>query len=90
MVTNTSLPHSILKCRVSANNYHRVRKAVAAMIVSIVYCRTKYHLADMGTKALNGAIHQCLLQNQVFPPVPTAGECKTESYQSDVPTAGVA
>eukprot|EP00957_Ditylum_brightwellii_P054887 4160460-Ditylum_brightwellii.AAC.1 len=79
MVTNTSLPHSTLKHCVSANNYHQVGEAVAAMIVYIVHCRTKYNLADLGTKALNGAIHQFMLQNQVFPPVSTAGECKTES-----------
>eukprot|EP00957_Ditylum_brightwellii_P134178 10229970-Ditylum_brightwellii.AAC.1 len=30
MVTNISLPHSMLKKRHSANNYHRVREAVAA------------------------------------------------------------
>eukprot|EP00957_Ditylum_brightwellii_P131550 10033312-Ditylum_brightwellii.AAC.1 len=60
------------------------------MNVSIVHCRTKYNLADMGTKALNGAINQFLLQNQVFPPVSTAGECKTESDHSYVPTAGIA
>ena len=78
MVTNTSLPHSTLKKRHAANNYHRVREAVAAGIVSIVHCDTKYHLADMGTKALNGPVHQFLLQNQNFPPVSTAGECKLE------------
>ena len=79
MVTNTSLPHSILKKRHSANNYHRVREAVAAGIVSIVHCDTKYNLADMGTKSLNGQVHQFLLQNQTLPPVSTAGECKPDT-----------
>eukprot|EP00957_Ditylum_brightwellii_P169732 12919577-Ditylum_brightwellii.AAC.1 len=32
----------------------------------------------MGTKSLNGAVHQFLLQNQTFPPVLTAGECQTD------------
>eukprot|EP00957_Ditylum_brightwellii_P160054 12183668-Ditylum_brightwellii.AAC.1 len=31
----------------------------------------------MGTKSLNGAVHQFLLQNQKFPLVLTAGKCKT-------------
>ena len=79
MVTNTSLPHSILKKRHSANNYHRVREAVAAGIVSIVHCDTKFNLADMGTKSLNGQTHQFLLQNQNLPPVSTAGECQLDT-----------
>eukprot|EP00957_Ditylum_brightwellii_P011488 868542-Ditylum_brightwellii.AAC.1 len=32
----------------------------------------------MGTKSLNGAVNQFLLQNQNFPPVLTAGQCKTD------------
>eukprot|EP00957_Ditylum_brightwellii_P045810 3475597-Ditylum_brightwellii.AAC.1 len=63
MVTNTSLPHSTLKRRVSDNNCHHVREAVAAYIASIVHCDTKYNLLDMGTKALPGPNHQFLLQN---------------------------
>ena len=69
MITNTSLPHSVLKKRVSANNYHRVREAVASEIVSVLHCDTNYNLSDMGTKALVGPQHQFLLKNQKFPPV---------------------
>eukprot|EP00957_Ditylum_brightwellii_P161248 12277571-Ditylum_brightwellii.AAC.1 len=69
MITNTSLPHSTLKKHVSANNYHCVREAVASRIATVVHCDTKYNLADMGTKPLNGAVHQFLLQNRNFPPV---------------------
>eukprot|EP00957_Ditylum_brightwellii_P039302 2973277-Ditylum_brightwellii.AAC.1 len=74
MITNTSLPHSTLKKQVLANSYHRVREAVASRIVSVVYCDTKYNLVDIGTKSLNGAVHQFFLRNQNFPPVSTAGE----------------
>eukprot|EP00957_Ditylum_brightwellii_P005755 438826-Ditylum_brightwellii.AAC.1 len=74
MLTNTSLPHSTLKKQVSANNYHQVREAAVSSIVSVVHCDTKYNLADIGIKLLNGAVHQFLLQNQNFPPVLTAGE----------------
>eukprot|EP00957_Ditylum_brightwellii_P081133 6171713-Ditylum_brightwellii.AAC.1 len=63
MITNTSLPHSTLKKLVSANNYHHVREAVASSIASVVHCDTKYNLADIGTKLLNGVVHQFLLQN---------------------------
>ena len=79
MITNTSLPHSTLKKRSNANAYHRCREAVAAGFIRMVHCGTKFNLADMGTKALNGPGHQFLLQNQNFPPVSTAGECQTAS-----------
>ena len=79
MVTNTSLPHSILKNRYSANNYHCVREAVDAGIVSIIHCDTKYNLADMATKSLNGKAHQFLLQNQNLPPVSIAAKCKSDT-----------
>jgi hypothetical protein len=79
MVTNASLPHSMLKKRHSANNYHRVREAVAAGIVSVIHCSTKYNLADMGTKPLNGMVHQFLLHNQNFPPVEIVGECERDT-----------
>eukprot|EP00957_Ditylum_brightwellii_P140339 10692551-Ditylum_brightwellii.AAC.1 len=91
MITNTSLPHSILKKQVSANNYHCVRDTVANRIVSVVHCDTKYNLADMGTKSLNGAVHQFLLQNQNVQPELTAGKCKTDmKKQSGIAISGTA
>eukprot|EP00957_Ditylum_brightwellii_P017813 1341061-Ditylum_brightwellii.AAC.1 len=91
MTTNTSLPYSTLKKRVSANNYHQVREAVASRTASVVHCDTKYNLVDMGTKSLNGAVHQFLIQNQMFSPVLTAGECKTDmEKQSGVAISGTA
>ena len=88
MITNASLPHSTLKKRKSANDHHRVREAVAAGIASVVHVDTKYNLADMGTKSLNGQTHQFLLKNQVPPPVSTAGECKPESGEKDLAQSG--
>jgi len=82
MITNTSLPHSTLKKRQSANNYHRVREANAAGIVSVVHCNTDYNLADMGTKCLNAMTHQRLLHNQCFPPTSKVGECQPDSQNS--------
>ena len=54
----------------------------------MVHCDTKYNLADMGTKSLNGTNHQFLLQNQEFPPVLSAGECQTD--MSGLTTTGKA
>ena len=79
MVSNTSLPHSMLKKRQCANNYHQVCEAVAAGVVNIVHCDTQYNLADMGTKALSRNTHQFLLHNQTFPSVLSAGECKPDT-----------
>eukprot|EP00957_Ditylum_brightwellii_P045548 3453546-Ditylum_brightwellii.AAC.1 len=91
MITNTSLPYSTLKKCVLANNYHQVREAVAIRIASVVHCDTKCNLADMGTKPLNGAVHQLPLQNQHFLLVLTAGGCKTDiKKQSVVATSGTA
>lgn len=90
MVTNTSLPHSTLKKRNQANNYHRVREAVASGIVSIVHVDTDYNLADMGTKPLNGVKQQFFLKNQRFPPVSSAGECRKEAEAPSVNRSGKA
>jgi len=90
MVINTTLPHSTLKKRNQANNYHCVREAVADGMVAILHCDTDYNLADMGTKALNGVKHQHFLKNQVFPPVSTAGECKTDVKDQSGTSSGLA
>eukprot|EP00957_Ditylum_brightwellii_P002698 207892-Ditylum_brightwellii.AAC.1 len=47
MITNTSLPPSTLKKLLSANSYCCVREAIAKRIASVVYCDTKYNLADI-------------------------------------------
>eukprot|EP00957_Ditylum_brightwellii_P079033 6011134-Ditylum_brightwellii.AAC.1 len=68
-----------------------MRETVASRIISVVYCDTKYNLADMGTKLSNGTVHQFLLQNQNFPPVLTAGECQTDmKKQPGVAISGMA
>ena len=77
MILNVTLPQSVLKKQSLANSYHCCREAVAMDVVRIVYCPTKFNLADMGTKALNGATHQFLLNNQGFPTIEnTARECQ--------------
>eukprot|EP00957_Ditylum_brightwellii_P063093 4789848-Ditylum_brightwellii.AAC.1 len=56
-----------------------------------MHCDTKYNLADMGTKSVNRAVHQLLLQSQNFPPVSMAGECQTDmKKQSGVALSGMA
>ena len=52
---------------------------MAAGIVSAVHMDTKCNPVDMGTEVLPGPTHQFLLENQKFPPVSSAGECKTDT-----------
>ena len=78
MVKNTTLPQSTLKKRHNAVAYHRVRRAVAADVVGIVHCRSEYNLADWGTKAVTGVVHQQLMNNQCYPP-PGLREYRTDS-----------
>ena len=80
MVLQVTRSHSVLKKRHQANNYHRVREAVAAGIVSIVHCASGWNLADMGTKALPGNVHQRLLLNQVLPPFQCSRECWNKKF----------
>ena len=61
---------------------------MASGIASVVHIDTKYNLADMGTKSLNGPTHQFLLKNQRPPPVSTAGECKPESGKKNLAQSG--
>jgi len=68
MVKNVTLPQSTLKKRHNAIAYHKVRQAVAAGFVGIVHCRSEHNLADWGTKAVTGKVHQHLMHHQTFPP----------------------
>ena len=83
MVTSVSKPNSILKKRHNLNAYHRVREAVAASIVNIVHCGTKWNLADMGSKAVTRVVHQHLMNNQVFPPPSDLREYQTEAAKHE-------
>ena len=66
MITNTSLPHSTLKKRVSANNYHRVREAVAAKVIILGHISSDKNSADCMTKALGGKKLYHLLKQVLF------------------------
>ena len=79
MITNVSVPGSVLKKRHNAIAYHRVRECVASHIVDIVHCRSEYNLSDICTKPLGPQVFQRLMHNFGFPPVPADdGEWKTE------------
>ena len=80
MITNVTVPGSVLKKRHSTIVYHRIREAIAANIVSVVHCQSEDNLADMMTKALGPQVFQRLTRNIRFPPVHTdVGELQKET-----------
>ena len=53
VITNSTLPHSMLSKRHNALSYHRVRSAVAGGFLKFCYIPSKQNLADIMTKFLN-------------------------------------
>ena len=52
VVSNTSIPSSVLKKKHSAINYHRVREAIAAKISRSAHISSEKNLADILIKPL--------------------------------------
>ena len=52
VVTNSSVPSSVLNKRHNAICYHRVREAQAAGTISVGWTEGKYNLADLFTKTI--------------------------------------
>ena len=50
VVTNSSVPSSVINKRHNAICYHRVREAQAAGIIRVGWIEGKYNLADLFTK----------------------------------------
>ena len=62
VITNTTLPSSVLKKKHCAIAYHRVREAVAALIVNFVHIKGVNNIADLLTKPLTPQLHYHLIQ----------------------------
>ena len=61
VVLNTTVPSSVLKKKHLGIDYHKVRKAVAAKVLSFAHVRSEDNLADILTKALpNPSFHRLL------------------------------
>lgn len=54
VVTNASIPHSVLNKKHNAVCYHRVREAIASNIIRIAKEPGTENLADLFTKQLSG------------------------------------
>ena len=54
VVLNCTMPHSVLKKKHAACNYHRVREAIASGIIKFSHIPTEYNYADILTKPIVG------------------------------------
>jgi hypothetical protein len=63
VVTNCTIPESTLKKKHNAIAYHRVREAVAAHTIRIVYVHSKSNNADILTKPLAGPELRAMVSN---------------------------
>ena len=62
VVTNSTIPTSLLSKKHNSIAYHRVRESVAAGIIRIAKVHTKENLADLLTKPLSGVDLKHLIQ----------------------------
>jgi hypothetical protein len=62
VVTNSTIPTSLLSKKHNSIAYHRVRESVAAGIIRIAKVHTKENLADLLTKPLSGVNLKHLIQ----------------------------
>ena len=65
VILNTTVPSSMLNKKHVACNYHRVREAVAARILTFVHIDTDKNLADIMTKPLGKTQHMKLMNRLI-------------------------
>ena len=65
VILNTTVPSSMLNKKHVACNYHRVREAVAARILTFVHVDTDKNLADIMTKPLGKTQHMKLMNRLI-------------------------
>jgi hypothetical protein len=63
VITNSTVPDSILRKKHNAIAYHCVREAVVAEVVRIAYVHSKSNNADILTKPLSGANLRAMITN---------------------------
>lgn len=65
VVSNTTVPESVLKKKSNSIAYHFVRENVAGKVIKVGYETSQSNLADMLTKIQNGEV-RARLTNQVL------------------------
>ncbi|KAL7574020.1 hypothetical protein ACA910_015600 [Epithemia clementina (nom. ined.)] len=66
VITNASIPNSMLNKKHNSICYHRVRQAVAAQMIDVVKIDTRFNLADLLTKPLTADRREHLLQRILY------------------------
>ena len=82
VITSCSIPSSNLKKKHNSITYHRIRKAVAAGIVTLRYIKSSLNLANALTKALSGHVHYALWKAYLLKPLQEKGEYQHTEYTS--------
>ena len=66
VVLNTTVPSSVLKKKMLALCYHRVREAIAAKIIVYKHIKSECNKADILTKPLGGLAFHKLVNGIMF------------------------
>ena len=66
VITNSSVPSSMLQKKSNSIAYHYVRERAAMGLVAMAYIKTTENLADMLTKIQAGAVRRPLVQKVLF------------------------
>ena len=66
VVLNCTMPHSVLKKKHAACNYHRVREAIAGKVINFSHIPSEYNYADILTKPVPGETFRRLVKPLLF------------------------
>ena len=66
VVLNCTMPHSVLKKKHAACNYHRVREAIASGAMKFAHIPSEINYADILTKPLSGSAFMNLVRPLLF------------------------
>ena len=66
VVLSTTVPSSVLKKKMLALCYHRVREAIAAKIIVYKHIRSEHNKADILTKPLGGVAYHNIAKELLF------------------------
>ena len=66
VVLNCTMPHSVLKKKHAACNYHRVRETIAGGAMVFSHIPSEYNYADILTKPLSGPAFRSLIKPLLF------------------------
>jgi hypothetical protein len=66
LVLNTTVPSSVLKKKLNAIVYHRVREAIVASMMRFSYIKSEENVSDLLTKTLRNEKFHYLMKKWLF------------------------